>query len=300
MMKFERLDYRIDMNFTFKSRHDFLICIDSDGCVFDSMDVKQKQFFHPRIVSHWGLESIAEEVCELAEYVNMRSSYRGSNRFLALNRTFELLQKTNAYAQSTIELPWLEPLAAWVEAEPNLHHETLKAVVAEDPRMQSVLDWSLAINQDIKENMGPVSHFEGVREALEDLRERADLAVVSLSPHHALQSEWGGAGLDELVDGIAGLDVGGKPLQVNLAIQQSGVSPERVLLLGDAPGDLRTAEECTIAFYPIFPGRETASWNQFMNEDADHFFAGRYREQREAQLIREYQELLSEDPPAGL
>jgi histidinol phosphatase-like enzyme len=94
--------------------------------------------------------------------------------------------------------------------------------------------------------------------------------------------------------------MGSKALQVTLAIQQSEVSLERVILLGDAPGDLRAAEECGIAFYPILPGKESEYWKQFMKEDADLFFAGTYREQREAELIQEYQKLLSEGPPTGL
>lgn len=288
------------MNFTFISRHNFLIGIDSDGCVFDTMEVKQKQFFHPRIISHWGLEAMAKEVCDLADYVNLRSIYRGSNRFVALNRTFELVQQTKAFTRSNTELPWLDPLAKWVSSDPNLYHETLKVAAKKDPRLQSVLEWSLAVNRDIEENMGPVPSFEGVKEALCQLRERADLAVVSLSPHHALQSEWGGVGLDKLVDGIAGLDVGGKPLQLRLAMKQSGVPPERVILLGDAPGDQRTAQECGVGFYPILPGKESESWQQFVEKDADLFFKGTYRDQREAELIQNYQELLSEDPPSDL
>ena len=46
--------------------HDNLVGVDSDGCVFDTMEIKQKQCFHPAIVAHWGLEAVAPAVHETA------------------------------------------------------------------------------------------------------------------------------------------------------------------------------------------------------------------------------------------
>ncbi|MDF3128988.1 HAD hydrolase-like protein [Kiritimatiellaeota bacterium B1221] len=288
------------MNFTFTSHHDFLVAVDSDGCVFDTMEVKQHGHFHPLIMKHWGLESLRHEIVTLADHVNLHSQLRGSNRFVALHRTFELLVETQAYAKSGIALDWVEPLGKWVQSEANLHHETLKAAAEADPRLQSVLDWSLAVNKDIAENMGAVPSFDGVREALTTLRERADLVVVSLSPHHALQSEWGGAALTPLVNAIAGFDVGGKPHQLTLAMAQAGVSPERVILIGDAPGDLKAAREVGISFYPTLPGKEAECWQQFVDEEFEHFLQGNYRGEREAGYIQTFEQYLSEEPPQGL
>ncbi len=288
------------MNLSFTSQHDFLIAIDSDGCIFDTMEVKQHGHFHPLIMKHWGLEALRHEIVTLADHVNLHSQLRGSNRFVALHRTFELLLETRAYAASGIELDWVLPLGGWVKSEPNLHHETLKVAAEADPRLQSVLDWSLAVNKDIAENMGSVPSFDGVREALMTMKERADLVVVSLSPHHALQSEWGGAGLTPLVNAIAGFDVGGKPHQLTLAMAQAQVSPERVILIGDAPGDLKAAREVGISFYPTLPGKESESWKQFMDVDFEMFLDGRYQAEREHGHVEVFEKYLSEDPPQGL
>ena len=65
--------------------------IDSDGCVFDTMDIKQKDFFHPHIIRHWGLEAIEPQVRAAAEFTYLYSTFRGLNRFLGLCKTFELL-----------------------------------------------------------------------------------------------------------------------------------------------------------------------------------------------------------------
>ena len=42
--------------------HDAFVGVDSDGCVFDTMDVKQKAHFHPLICTFWGLERIETQV----------------------------------------------------------------------------------------------------------------------------------------------------------------------------------------------------------------------------------------------
>ncbi|MDH3981366.1 MAG: hypothetical protein OES84_00525, partial [Kiritimatiellaceae bacterium] len=46
----------------FLPRFETFVGIDSDGCVFDTMEIKQKDFFHPAIIQHWGLKAIEAEV----------------------------------------------------------------------------------------------------------------------------------------------------------------------------------------------------------------------------------------------
>ena len=72
--------------------------IDSDGCIFDTMEVKQKDFFHPAIIRHWALEAIETEVRAAAEFTYLYSTFRGLNRFLGLCKTFELLNDWPAAA----------------------------------------------------------------------------------------------------------------------------------------------------------------------------------------------------------
>ena len=35
----------------------YLICVDSDGCVFDNMELKHKECFCPATVNVWGLHN---------------------------------------------------------------------------------------------------------------------------------------------------------------------------------------------------------------------------------------------------
>ena len=39
----------------FEKSRDFLICIDSDGCAMDTMDVKHMRCFAPCLVHEWDL-----------------------------------------------------------------------------------------------------------------------------------------------------------------------------------------------------------------------------------------------------
>jgi hypothetical protein len=55
-----------------KPKHDVLIAIDSDGCVFDSMTIKQR-IFHAGIIRFWGLEEIEEEFRRAAEWTALFS-----------------------------------------------------------------------------------------------------------------------------------------------------------------------------------------------------------------------------------
>ncbi|MFT5474343.1 MAG: hypothetical protein ACI856_002680, partial [Kiritimatiellia bacterium] len=73
--------YSADALKTFVPAHDSFVGIDSDGCVFDTMEIKQKQCFHGLIVKAWDLRAIEPEVRQTAEFVNLYSRSRGQNRF---------------------------------------------------------------------------------------------------------------------------------------------------------------------------------------------------------------------------
>ena len=65
----------------FVKSHDFFIGIDSDGCAFDTMEVKHKECFIPNIIRWYQLAAISKYVRETAEFVNLYSNRRGINRF---------------------------------------------------------------------------------------------------------------------------------------------------------------------------------------------------------------------------
>src|SRR4051794_38815059 len=75
--------------FTIEKKHDFLVGIDSDGCAFDTMEVKHKECFIPNIINYYSLAGVSKYAREAAEFVNLYSKSRGINRFPALIEALE-------------------------------------------------------------------------------------------------------------------------------------------------------------------------------------------------------------------
>src|SRR6516225_6727339 len=75
----------------FHKSSEFFVGIDSDGCAFDTMEVKHKECFIPNIIKSYGMAAISKYTREAAEFVNLYSRWRGINRFPALVMTFDLL-----------------------------------------------------------------------------------------------------------------------------------------------------------------------------------------------------------------
>src|SRR5512136_3111393 len=76
-----------------KKTKDFFVGIDSDGCAFDTMEIKHKECFIPNIINYWGLQSVSKYAREAGEFVNLYSKWRGINRWPALVMVFDLLRE---------------------------------------------------------------------------------------------------------------------------------------------------------------------------------------------------------------
>ena len=278
-----------------KPQFDSFIGVDSDGCVFDTMAVKQCSHFHPLIIQHWGFEAVQQQLRDVAEFVNLRSKFRGRNRFPALLMTFEMLANQRGVAESGVTLPLLDDLRAYCESGLALGNETLEAEVQRtgSEALAKVLAWSLAINEDIERNMPPVKPFPSALEALKAMQASSDVIVVSQTPEAALIREWEHNDMVSLVKVIGGQELGSKTEQIKLAAAGK-YNKSRVLLIGDAPGDLDAARAAGICFYPIQPGDEDASWKRFHEEIYGVFLAGRYKGLFEDAFVSRFLQALPE------
>lgn len=282
----------------FTPRHDSFVGVDSDGCVFDTMEAKQKRCFHGEIVRRWRLEPIEGLVRETAEFVNLYSRWRGSNRFPALLRTFDLLRARPETARAGVALPRLDALRAFVGSGVPLGNPELERAVREtgDAELAQVLDWSRAVNDIVARTLGPAAPFPWAVESLKAMQARSDVICVSQTPTEALVREWRESGLLPCVAVIAGQEQGTKSEHLALATR-GRYRPGRLLMIGDALGDLRAARDSGALFYPINPAREAASWKRFLDEAYDRFLAGAYAGAYESGLISEFETLLPETPP---
>lgn len=277
-------------------KHDFLVGIDSDGCAFDSMELKHKECFIPNIINHYELQAISKYAREAAEFVNLYSKSRGINRFPALIETVEWLQRRPEVAARGVTLEVPPALRQWVETETKLGNPALEKAVAEtsDPDLSHALKWSQAVNDDIAAMVRGVPPFPGVRACLEKFSEQADVLVVSATPNEALRAEWAEHDIAKYVTEICGQESGNKKETLSNA---SKYSADHVLMIGDAPGDYKAAQANDCLFYPINPDGEEASWQRLLEEGIERFFAGTFAREYQQQLLDEFDRCLPENPP---
>lgn len=274
---------------------EFFVGIDSDGCAFDTMELKHKECFIPNIIKHYGLQGVSKYARETAEFVNLYSKSRGINRFPALIETMQWLSKRPEVASRGVTITIPRSLVAWIAEETKLGNPALQAKVAEtqDPDLKQALDWSLAVNDAITEMVHGVAPFPLVRESLERLSKQADMLVVSATPNAALRQEWNEHGIDRFVTEICGQESGNKKETLANA---SKYKPNHALMIGDAPGDQRAAQANNCLFFPINPGDEEASWEVFFHEGIDRFLAHEFDGDYQAQLIAKFETYLPAEP----
>jgi phosphoglycolate phosphatase-like HAD superfamily hydrolase len=281
-----------------KPTKEFFIGIDSDGCVFDTMEIKHKECFCPNFIKFFEMQKVSKYAREAWEFVNLYSKSRGTNRFPALIETIHLLGDRKEVKMRNANMPDMSPLMEWIRKETRLGNPALElyAGAARDAIIDLTLRWSKKVNSDIAEMVHDVPPFPFVRESLEKLAKRADSIIVSQTPVEALIREWKENKIDSLVNFIAGQEHGTKTEHIALAAK--GKYPDnRILMVGDAPGDFQAAKKNGVLFFPVNPGHEEYSWERFLAEALGKFFNGTYTGAYESELIREFDVYLPENPP---
>ena len=287
--------------------HDFFVGIDSDGCAFDTMEIKHKECFTPNIIRWWDLQSVSKYAREAAEFVNLYSKWRGINRWPALVMVFDLLRERAEVQARHVEPPKAEALRAFIADDRfpksndglGAYMKSRQADGANSgimEELQRAWTWTNAVNDTVADMVYGVPPFPYVRESLELLADKADMIVVSATPVEALRREWEEHDIAPFVEVIAGQEMGKKALHLELAAKGK-YDPTHILMVGDAPGDMQAAKANHALFYPINPGDEEASWQRFYDEAVHRFMSEDYAGAYEAELIAEFEAMLPETPP---
>jgi len=279
----------------------FFIGIDSDGCAFDTMEIKHKECFIPNIIKHFGLQAVSRYAREAAEFVNLYSKWRGINRFPAIEMVLDLLEQRRDVKERKVTVPRMPAMRNWIAHEPRPGNPALETAIAAadgdaQAELEHVLAWSRAVNATVADIVHDVPPFPYVRECLEKAVAHADMIVVSATPGEALVREWHEHDLATYVAAIAGQEMGKKGDHLRLAA--NGKYPaDKILMIGDAPGDMKAARANDAFFYPVNPGREAASWKRLHDEALDRFFDGTYKGEYEGALVDEFLAGLPDTPP---
>ena len=280
----------------FQPKHDFFIGIDSDGCVFDSMEIKHKECFAPMFVKHHNLQAVSKYAREVWDFVNLYSKTRGANRFPALTRALNLLRDRPEVQARNVNVPSYPALDEWMERETKLGNATLAAEVeGGNEGLAHIKVWSDGVNEQVADIVHGVPPFPLLRQTLEKALGQADMMVISQTPCDALEREWAENDISKFVEIIAGQEMGTKTEHLKFAAVDN-YAAEKILMIGDAPGDHKAAKANGVLFFPILPGREEDSWERLHGEALDRFFAGTYAGEYEEELFAEFDGCLPENP----
>jgi len=279
-------------------RHKFFVGIDSDGCAFDTMEIKHKECFIPNIIKHWHLQPVSKYAREAAEFVNLYSQWRGINRFPALVMTFDLLRERPQVQRRNAEIPQAQSIRKFIDSGLPLGNPALSEEVKRtgDPELKQALAWSEAVNRTVADIVKDVPPFPFVKDCLQRLYDLADIVVVSATPCEALRREWTEHGIAKYAAVIAGQEMGKKKEHLQYA-SQGRYEPNHVLMIGDALGDYEAAKANNALFYPINPGDEETSWQRFYEEGLQNFIDGSYAGAYEEKLMAEFRKYLPSTPP---
>lgn len=261
---------------SFVRKHEYLVCVDSDGCVMDTMNCKHFHCFGPCMVSQWDLEEWKEEILRRWNEINLFSMTRGINRFKGLAMALEEIDRKYK------PIAGIQALRQWVDSAPTLSNDAVAKAAedASDPETKLVLSkalsWSKAVNAGIEQLPEEWKvPYAGAAEGLEAAHSMADVAMVSSANRDAVEQEWDRFGLLEHTDIVLAQDVGSKAACIARMLE-FGYDPAKVLMVGDAPGDRDAARSNGVWFYPILVNHEKESWEELAAEGLPRLAAGTY------------------------
>lgn len=282
----------------FTPKHDFFIGIDSDGCVMDVMDLKHQECFTPAYIKYFNLQAIGNYVRETAIFVNLYSQTRGQNRWITLDMIFDRLRHRPEVLQRGVKLPEGKDLKAFLASGLPLSNGGVEAFLQDHPsaELEQCLEWSNGVNKLADWMVANCQTFPGARKALATACQSADLVTISSANLGALQKEWHEQEVDIYMSLIAGQEMGTKAQQV-AKVTAGKYQADHCLLLGDSPSDLSSAREAGVLFYPIMPGKEVWSWENFKDEALPRFLNGEYSGAYQDSLIEQFSKILPTNPP---
>ena len=274
---------------SFERKHDYLVCVDSDGCVMDTMNCKHFNCFGPCMVTEWGLEEWKDAILERWNVINLFSMTRGINRFKGLAMALGEIDKQYK------PISGIAALQHWVEVAPALSNDGVAKAAAEatdaDAKLvfQKALNWSKAVNVSIVELDEALKvPYNGAKEGLAAAHEFADVAMVSSANRDAVEEEWGKFGLLQHTDIVLAQDIGSKAACI-AEMLKFGYDLDKVVMVGDAPGDCDAAEKNGVHYYPILVNHEKESWDEAIAVAFGKLQSGNYAEygaQKKQEFLR--------------
>jgi len=264
----------------FVKRREFLVCLDSDGCVMDAVEKKHMGVLCPELIRVFDWQQEAEFVSETWAQINLHTITRGLSRFESVVLVLDRLRNRG------VEVPGSEDIISWVATASELSTASLQqeSLRTGSLALRKLQEWNNTCNRRIQAMEPTFEPFAGVEESLRELHAVADVAVVSAANESAIESEWSRYGLARHTDVIFGQEVGSKANSIATMLA-CGYETRKVMMVGDAMGDAQAAAANGVAFVPILPGREKESWDQLRQEALPKLLHGTFSPDYQKQLM---------------
>ena len=281
-------------------KKDYFVGIDSDGTVFNSMELKHKDCFVGCLIRAFSLAPIAHEVHFVWNYVNIFSKTRGTNRFKALILTFDCLSQIESVIKLKINIPKLDSIRNHLKSNRLLTNQILKKLIIdstekEKTHLANALIWSENVNKTVKKTVFNLPPMLGALNALNKIKKFADIVVISNTPVKTLNREWSENNIESKVLYIGGQETGTKTEMLN-AVAKNKYENENILIIGDSFSDLNAAKNINASFFPILPLKEEESWGIFNQKVFQDFLNGCYSGEFENNQIEKFHLTLNVKP----
>ena len=269
----------------YKKNKKYLVCVDSDGCAIDSMDIKHYRCFGPCMVEEWNLSTWSDEILKRWNDINLYTKTRGINRFKGLSMALQEIN--NQY----IKIEDLETLVNWVETTNELSNASLQREIEKNQEsisLKKALSWSNSVNTNIKKlPEEEILPFEKVKEALSLAHSDAEVAIVSSANLGAVLEEWKRHELLPHTDIVLAQNAGTKAYCIQ-ELLKFGYDPKYVVMCGDALGDMDAANKNNVNYFPILVRHEKESWEEFINNGFNKLKEGTFSGSYQEELINKF------------
>ncbi len=270
--------------FDFVKQSEYIVCIDSDGCAMDTMEVKHRECFGPQWIYTYGLEDRFEECMKLWLNINLYSLTRGINRFKGLALALVEMEKRGCHFEG------LDEYVLWTNEAVELSNPALLAYSQKcsSECVEKALLWSVRTNRAINNLPEDDKPFDNVKATMDEMCKSADLVAVSSANGEAVDAEWTKHELKDDCRVLLCQEAGSKAYCIGEMLRK-GYEKNKLLMVGDAPGDRDAAIKNGVWYYPILVGREGYSWERLRNEAFPKLLAGTFDEVYQTQLLKEFE-----------
>ena len=269
----------------------YAFCVDSDGCVMDTMTPKHRFCFGPEAIKMWNLLPWEKEAEKRWEEINLWQKTRGINRFQGI---YCFLYEFRDKISEADELPRLEH---WLQTTGEYSERALAEEVKKtgSKLLQQVLDWSDKVNESINQiPKAKTRVFTVAKDIISRICKETDIYIISSANREAVCREWEEASVLNYVTECMTQEKGTK-CECLKKVCELGYESSHVLMVGDALGDKESADVAGIPFFPILAGKEEESWQEGRKSAFPAWLNGNYTKEMQQKYERQFYQNLERD-----